>query len=226
MRGTGSTRASRLLPVLAAALLLATPSAARAELVRLTSGRVMPVEACKFDGDTVTLTLRSGGEMVAPRSIVAEVLPDEVPHPQAVALELVSPPPPAPAPTSADAIHGLVDRLAAQFSVDVRLAHAVVQVESNYEPKARSPKGAMGLMQIMPEIAEEYAVDDPFDPAKNLGAGLQHLRALLDKFPSDLSRALAAYNAGVGAVARYGGVPPFPETRDYVRRVLALVGRR
>src|SRR4029079_2007177 len=168
MRRPGSARGSRLLPVLAAVVILATPGVAHADLVRLTSGRVMPVDACKFNGDTVTLTLRSGGEMTAPRSIIAEVLPDEVPHPQAVALELVAAPVPAPVTLAPDALHGLVHRLAAQFSVDLKLAHAVVQVESNYQPKALSPKGAMGLMQIMPEIAQEYAVADPFDPEKNL----------------------------------------------------------
>jgi hypothetical protein len=217
---------SRFVGVLAVALVLAAPGVARAELVRLTSGRVMPVDSCKFNGDMVTLALRSGGEMVAPRSIIAEILPDDGPRPQAVALELIVPAPPPVVVPAPDAIHGLVDRLAAQFSVDLKLAHAVVQVESNYQPNARSSKGAKGLMQLMPDVVQQYAVDDPYDPAKNLGAGLQYLRSLLDKFPSDLSRALAAYNAGEGAVARYGGVPPFPETRDYVRRVLALVGRR
>jgi len=121
---------------------------------------------------------------------------------------------------------GLIDRLAAHHGVNPKLAHALVQVESNYEPRAISPKGAMGLMQLMPATARQYAVEDPFDPVQNLGAGLQHLRGLLDRFGKGReSLALAAYNAGEGAVSRYGGIPPFRETQNYVRRILSLTGR-
>jgi soluble lytic murein transglycosylase-like protein len=89
-----------------------------------------------------------------------------------------------------------------------------------------SPKGAMGLMQLMPATARQYAVIDPFDPVQNLAAGLQHLRGLLDRFGKGReSLALAAYNAGEAAVSRYGGIPPFRETQNYVRRILSLTGR-
>ena len=104
----------------------------------------------------------------------------------------------------------------------VALARAVVQVESNYQVDAVSPKGAMGLMQLMPSTAKQYAVDDPFDPSQNIAAGLQHLKNLLDRFDNKTSSALAAYNAGEGAVVRYGGIPPYRETQDYVRRIMAL----
>ena len=102
-----------------------------------------------------------------------------------------------------------------------RLVQAVIEVESNFEHRARSRKGAMGLMQLMPSTARQYAVANPYDPRSNIDAGARHLRTLLDRF--DVSRALAAYNAGEGAVRRFGGIPPYPETRSYVRRILRLV---
>ena len=195
---------------------------ARAELVRFTSGQVLSVKAYRVEGEVAVLTLRTGGEMRALATVVAEVLPDEVPHPDPVTL--VEPMPGVPVVTASrppiDAIHALVDRLAAQFRVDPMLAHAVVQVESNYQSNAVSPKGAMGLMQLMPAVAREYGVKDPYDPEQNLSAGLQVLRGLLDRFPEQT--ALAAYNAGEGSVSRYGGIPPFSETRDYIQRVMAL----
>ena len=208
--------------LLMAAAALAVPAQARADIVRFPSGQVMSVRTVAYDGDIAVLSLRSGGEVRLPRASVAEVLPDEVPYPDPK--DLVVPPAPPPVPdllvVTGDAIHALVDRLAAQFGVDLKLARAVIQVESNFQARARSPKGAMGLMQIMPVVANTYALLDPFDPEQNLSAGLQHLRRLLGRF--DVPLALAAYNAGEGAVERYKGIPPYAETRDYVRRVMAL----
>jgi soluble lytic murein transglycosylase-like protein len=100
--------------------------------------------------------------------------------------------------------------------------HAIVEVESAYRPDARSRKGAKGLMQLMPATARHYALDDPFDPASNLEAGVRHLKDLLTRL--DLSLALAAYNAGEATVRQHGGVPPYPETRSYIRRVLERAG--
>jgi soluble lytic murein transglycosylase-like protein len=97
-------------------------------------------------------------------------------------------------------------------------------VESGFNPHATSPKGAMGLMQLMPETAREYALADPFEPQSNIEAGVRYLRALIDRFKS-WPMALAAYNAGEAAVRRFGGIPPYPETRAYVRTVLALIAR-
>jgi soluble lytic murein transglycosylase-like protein len=208
--------------VLALGLGLLTARVARADIVRLSNGRTMTVDSCIFDGDTVILNMRGGGQIRAPRSLVAELLPDEVPYARAVAIEALAASPTASGPAlGTGAIRALVDRLAAKVGVDSRLAQAVVRVESNYEPLAVSSRGAMGLMQIMPVIAQEFDVQDPFNPTENLEAGLRHLRDLLSRY--DLTRALAAYNAGEGAVTRYGGIPPYRETRDYVQRVLALV---
>jgi soluble lytic murein transglycosylase-like protein len=115
-------------------------------------------------------------------------------------------------------VDGLIGSLAERHRVAPDLVRAVISVESGNLPTARSRKGAMGLMQLMPATARRYSVGDPYDPAENLDAGIRHLSSLLDRY--DLRLALAAYNAGEGAIERYGGMPPYRETRDYVARVL------
>ncbi|KUJ95818.1 MAG: hypothetical protein PWR24_1405 [Desulfonauticus sp.] len=114
----------------------------------------------------------------------------------------------------------LIEVYSKNYGVDADLIRAVVKVESNYEPEAVSAKGAQGLMQITPITQKELNLDVPFDPASNLEAGIRYLRSLLDQF-QDVRLALAAYNAGPGNVKRYGGIPPFKETINYVRKVLA-----
>ena len=116
----------------------------------------------------------------------------------------------------------LVQRLAQQYRVDPHLVQAIITVESNFDPHAVSRAGAQGLMQLMPDTAVRYRVEDPFDPHANLEGGIRYLRDLLRLFPGDLRHVLAAYNAGEGAVQQYGGIPPYPETQRYVERVLAL----
>jgi soluble lytic murein transglycosylase-like protein len=116
-----------------------------------------------------------------------------------------------------------VAHAAEQTGVPAGLLHAVVQAESNYDPLAVSPKGAVGLMQLMPDTARQYGVADARDPAANLLGGARYLRDLLEQFNDDLSIALAAYNAGPAAVLRNGGaIPPYRETRQYVPKVLKL----
>ena len=111
---------------------------------------------------------------------------------------------------------------AERYGVDMRLIEAIVQTESAGNPTAVSPKGARGLMQLMPERAAELGVRDSFDPHQNVDGGVRHMRDLLQSFGGDVTLALAAYNAGEAAVRSYGGVPPFAETREYVRRVRAM----
>ncbi len=111
---------------------------------------------------------------------------------------------------------------ALRYGVDARLVEAVVLVESGGNPRAVSPKGAMGLMQLMPFRAAELGVYNSFDPGQNLDGGVRHLRDLLQRYEGDLTLALAAYNAGAEAVRWHGGVPPFRETQDYVRKIRAL----
>lgn len=113
----------------------------------------------------------------------------------------------------------LVLEHARRQSIRPELVKAVIQVESGFNPLARSPKGAMGLMQLMPTTARELGVSDPFDPAENIRGGTIYLRQLLDKYSGSVELALAAYNAGSTAVDRYGKVPPYRETRNYVKKV-------
>ncbi len=112
-----------------------------------------------------------------------------------------------------------ISRVAAETGLSPALIKSVALVESGFNPKAVSPKGASGLMQLMPATAASYGVTDLFDPLQNLRAGARHLRGLLDEFDGDLTLALAAYNAGSFAVRRHRGVPAYPETRNYVARV-------
>jgi hypothetical protein len=113
-----------------------------------------------------------------------------------------------------------------RYGLPERLIAAVIRVESGFNPRAVSRKGARGLMQLMPETASILGVRDSFDPRENIHGGVRHLRGLVDRFPTDLRLALAAYNAGEQAVLTFRGIPPYPETRDYVTRVLQLYDGR
>jgi soluble lytic murein transglycosylase-like protein len=126
-----------------------------------------------------------------------------------------------PMPARAARYRDVVAQAAKQAKVDVHLVHAVIAVESGYNPGAVSRKGAIGLMQLMPETARRYGAGDGRDPARNVRAGALYLADLLKLFGNDLHLALAAYNAGEQAVLRYGHVPPYPETVSYVPKVLA-----
>ena len=118
-----------------------------------------------------------------------------------------------------------IEMVARENGVDPTLVKAVALVESGFNPKARSAKGARGLMQLMPATAKQYGVSNIHDPYQNLNAGARHLRDLLDRYQGDVTLALAAYNAGAGAVQRYGGVPAYAETQDYVKKVQTKMGR-
>lgn len=132
---------------------------------------------------------------------------------------------PAPGANVAD-LDAIVLRVAQELDVSPQLLHAVIAVESAYNPRAESPKGAQGLMQLMPATARRFGVRDPFDPHENVRGGAQYLKVLLAQFNGDLQLTLAAYNAGENAVVRYGNrVPPFAETRRYVPKVMARMQR-
>lgn len=118
----------------------------------------------------------------------------------------------------------LIRKLAPRYSVDIRLALAVATVESNFDVAARSPKNAQGVMQLIPETAARFNVRSPFNAEQNIRGGLAYLRWLGKYFAGDLVRVIAAYNAGEGAVVRYGGIPPYDETQAYVMRVLQYSG--
>ncbi|HXI31223.1 MAG TPA: lytic transglycosylase domain-containing protein [Vicinamibacterales bacterium] len=203
-------------------LLFALP--ARAEIVFFSTGRTLSIKdhtVDPTDDGKLILTLRSGGEIVCEPSVIDRIVPDEVPYPEPEAekpaLVAVAAVPAAPVKYGE-----IIDKVSAEQNVSAKLVRAVIQVESAYHERARSPKGAMGLMQLMPATAKQYAVADPFDPAANIEGGVKHLKSLMQRLPVAL--ALAAYNAGEAAVQRFNGIPPYRETQDYVARILRLAG--
>jgi membrane-bound lytic murein transglycosylase MltF len=183
---------------------------ARAEIAVLSNGQTLKVVAWRFEGSNVTLRLKDGGEIGTLASLVRGFVPDEVLEELAIA-ERERP---------AGDLDTLLRESAQRHGLDPALLRAVVSVESNFKAEAVSPKGAQGLMQLMPSTAASLGVRDAFDPADNVDGGSRHLASLLASYGGDLKKALAAYNAGAGAVARHGGVPPYRETREYVERVL------
>jgi hypothetical protein len=221
-------RVRNCIATLVGSLALLTAAPATAEIVVLTSGRTISVKAHRFQGDSIVLTLRNGGEVTCDKTIIEKVLPDEVPYPEPVA-------PTGPAEEAGadgqdpDVLEStpygeIIAAVSEAHGVDPMLVRALIQVESNYRPRARSPKGAMGLMQLMPSTAREYKVRNPFDPRANLEAGIKHLKSLIDRFAGKVELGLAAYNAGEGAVKKFNGVPPYRETRNYVSKILSLAG--
>ncbi len=119
-------------------------------------------------------------------------------------------------------IDSIINRVSARYQVDPRLIHAMIRVESDYDPTAVSSKGAMGLMQLIPSTAARFGVEDPFNPRQNIQGGVSYLKYLMDLFGGNLPLSLAAYNAGEETVIRSGGIPPIPETEHYVRAVTSL----
>ena len=116
----------------------------------------------------------------------------------------------------------IIYQLADQYKLDRALVKAIIQIESSFNPRALSPKGAQGLMQLMPDTASRYHVLDPYDVQQNLRGGMRFFADLMKRYQNDIRLALAAYNAGAGAVSKYRGIPPFPETQAYVSQVMQL----
>jgi soluble lytic murein transglycosylase-like protein len=206
--------------LLMSAIVLGSVSQLNAEILFFANGRSMSVKDYRIDGDVIVVTLRHGGQAAFDASLVSRIAPDEIPAGAAaptvlVTTEVVKS---APSPLNARPFASLIESVALKHGVDPALVHAVVQAESNYQPRAKSRVGARGLMQVMPATAADFGVKNLFDPQANLEAGVQYLKFLLARF--DLTDAIAAYNAGPGAVRKYDGVPPYRETQDYVKKVL------
>jgi soluble lytic murein transglycosylase-like protein len=121
------------------------------------------------------------------------------------------------------AIDKLAERIALKEGVSPTLVKSMINAESGYDPDAVSSKGAMGLMQLMPDSAEEYGVADPFSPEQNITGGVKMLKKLMNTYQGDYKKAIAAYNAGKAAVDKSGGVPPYRETQDYVKKVIDTI---
>jgi len=222
----------RFLRIAAAVLALsATATSARAEIIVLTSGRTISVKSHRVQGETIVLTLRTGGEVTCDKSLIEKILSDEIPHPepQTAADQSGAGEPPDQAPDAEALPMGpygeIIMSMAETHGVDPMLVRALIRVESGDQPTARSHKGAMGLMQLMPATAAELGVSDPYDPVENIRAGVIYLKHLLAKYAGDVALALAAYNAGHVAVVHHRGIPPYPQTRAYVNRILRQLER-
>jgi membrane-bound lytic murein transglycosylase B len=210
-------------------LVAAGSSIASAEIVFMTSGRTVSVKNHTTVGDSVVLTLRSGGEVTLDRTLIDKIEPDEVAHPEPAQQAAAEAAPTATEPTFEGspklrdtAYADLIAAAAETHGVNPLLVQALIQVESNYKPRARSNKGAMGLMQLMPSVAREYKVRNAYDPAANIAAGVKKLKGLIDTWGLELG--LAAYNAGEGAVMKFNGIPPYRETQNYVKKILSIAG--
>ena len=192
--------------------------------VYFSSGEEIFVAGHSFDGDRVVLSLVGGGEIICDASLIKKIEPAQ----PVLAVNTET------AHFEFEDLSGSVKKIASfrpyakfvqdaakKHDVDPVLLHAIIEVESSYRPNAVSSKGAMGLMQLMPETAAQYKVEDPFDPRANIDAGARFIRRLLDQF--GMQGGLAAYNAGPSSVLKFGGIPPYPETRRYVERVLGLI---
>jgi soluble lytic murein transglycosylase-like protein len=197
------------------AILATIPSLYCAEFALLQSGHRIAIERHEVDGEEYVLYSSGGGVTRLARQMVSdfEALPEE-PKPVAVAEEVRG-----VAAKPAGTTRELIDKAARRNGLPEHFVHSVVAAESAYNERAVSPKGAMGLMQLMPGTAKTYGVD-PQDPSQNIEGGVAYLRDLLVKYNGDANLALAAYNAGPGAVQKYNGVPPYRETQNYVSKVL------
>ena len=203
-------------------------AAARGDLVIFSDGRVVKAANYHVAGDSVEIELPGGGSYVVDLERVERIVDDEVepPAPQAVlpdssthAYDLSYHPDRKPKFHSA--FDQLIDAEAKLQNVDASLVSALIRAESNFQPRAISRKGARGLMQLMPATARRLSVAYPLDPRWNLRGGVRYLRELADRFANKPELVLAAYNAGEDAVESYGGVPPYRETVDYVKRILS-----
>jgi len=191
----------------AVAVSLAIPAAARADYAVLHSGARIQITGYERVGDLIRLTV-AGGQINIPASDLVAIEPED----NFQELPVV--------PAAQDVPYqNLIHAAAQKHGLDEKLIAEVIAVESNFNPKAVSSKNAQGLMQLLPETAREYSVRDIFDPAQNIEAGTHYLKDLLGHYRGNLKLALAAYNAGPDVVDRYGGIPPFPETQNYVRQI-------
>jgi len=240
--------------VMTFAVLALSVGGARADVALLRNGRSLPVTDYRKDGDRILLMIEGGGEITLPNAQVVAIRhePAPSPPPERSASPAPADPipgqPPLPAPVALavpgaridadgpieiapgevfkrEALRDLAARIARKHQVDEGLVLAVIEVESRYDAFAVSPRGAMGLMQLMPETAARFAVRNTFNPVENVDGGVRYLKELLARYSGQVRLALAAYNAGEDAVDQFKGIPPFRETQQYVVRVLRALPR-
>ncbi len=212
----------------------------------LRNGRTLEVVDHRVEGGRTVLVMEGGGELTLPSEQVVAIRAVPVSEPAhgpaesgaggpvaSPAAGLPAGPRSTDAPIQADpgavfdpaALRDLASRVARRHEVDESLVLAVIEVESRFDAFAVSPRGAMGLMQLMPRTASRFSVENTFDPVQNMEGGVRYLKELLGRYGGKVHLALAAFNAGEEAVDRFGGVPPYPETQQYVVRVVRALKR-
>ena len=189
---------------------------ASAEIAVMQRGKILYIDKFERTDKEVTLFLTGGGEVTVPAELVMNIVPNEI-----VEQESVDPKSAGLFPH----LEPVIQPVASKYGVDPNLVAAVIWAESSGDPNAVSSKGAKGLMQLMPATARELGVGNVLDPKQNVDGGTRYLKKMLDDNDGDLSLALAAYNAGPDTVRRYGGIPPYKETQEYVGRVLRVYER-
>jgi hypothetical protein len=218
-----------LLLLVAVSVALLVPAWAPAELAVFTDGRMAKISDYRVDGDEIELYVPGGGSYTTSLMLVERIVEDEVPpSPEevkslptiqtAVAYDLSYKP--ERKPLFQTTYDGVIEEECRKLNLDAALVSAVIKAESNYNPRARSRKGARGLMQLMPATASRMGIHRSFDPASNIRGGVKYLKELADRFLNKPELILAAYNAGEQAVDIYGGIPPYRETVEYVNKIL------
>ena len=202
-----------ILPISLGAVLMAGAPTARADYLVLRSGARLNVSAYQLLGDRYRIQINGGSAEIAAAEVVA-IEPEEI-FVAAQRLPLMQAP-----------FGELIQTASQKYGVDADLLFSVIAAESNFNSKAISRRGARGLMQLLPATATRLGVTDIFDPAQNIDAGTRYLRNLMARYRGDLVLTLAAYNAGPGAVQRYGRVPPYNETISYVRAIRKTYAER
>jgi soluble lytic murein transglycosylase-like protein len=221
-----NSRNVKLRIVQLAALLLVACSLQAAELAHLRNGFTIRHVSRQVDGDNTRLFLDDGKSNyvdVASTEITGYEVDDSAPN---IASGAPFPPVSGGSGPSAATIDDHVKNYSTKQEIDPEFVASVIRQESQFNPKARSPKGAQGLMQLMPGTAQSLGVKDAFNPAENIDGGTRYLRQLLEQYHGDAIKALAAYNAGPQRVDQYKGVPPYRETRQYVARIIRDFNRR
>ncbi len=206
----------RAVGLLLLSLITSPAGSASADIAVMSSGKILYIERFERADEQITLFLEGGGEVTIPAELVTNIVPNEIVEdtgqaPQEIGL----------LPHLGD----LIAPAAAKYALDPNLVAAVIWAESSGDPKAVSTKGAKGLMQLMPGTARDMGVSDVLDPSQNVDGGSLYLRQMLDRHDGVLSLALAAYNAGSEAVRKYGSIPPFKETQNYVAKVMRAYER-
>lgn len=198
-----------------AVLALSSVAAYSAQLVILQNGFIMHVDHLETRGDFTRLYMDEGSKNFVDIQRDQIVRFEEIPEPPA-ALPVA----PSMAPLRTVSLEEIVTSASNRYGIDPDIVLSLIHAESAFDPNAISPKGAQGLMQLMPQTATSMGVENPMDAAANVEGGTRYLRELLTLYHEDLTKALAAYNAGPARIQEYNGVPPYPETRAYINRVV------